>query len=108
VINQLALNANNKFQSFEEGFDDLSGYFKNGRELDTLFLGKCSEDDWETIRQRFYNRLTPEKVKEAFRELPSPIYDMIGEEHADILQERISKLPEITGFMSNNYGANRK
>ena len=108
VINQLALHVNNKFQSFESDFDDLSGYFRNGRELDTLFLGLCTNEDWENISFRFMNRLTPQKIHQAFQQLPPPVYDMVGEDQAEILQERVKKLPEITGFMSNNYSPNWK
>ena len=103
VINRWALHANNKFQSFDPEFDDISGYFKNGQELDSLFFPMVTERMYHENVERLQTRLSPEVIAQAFKHLPPEIYAKIGIDHATILHLRLLNLTEVTSFLSNNY-----
>ena len=95
LINQLALNINNKFQSFEPEYGEVSGLMKNSDTLDRDLLANITLDQLTREAHRLQDLLPDSVISEAFSLYPPEIFSKIGEEHIDILKARRAKLLEL-------------
>jgi len=83
------------FQDYRESYGSLKGLATNGRNQDHRFLSRLSKEDWVKIADSVKFALTDGVIETAFRQWPEPIYNLHGEEMANIGKVRREKLPEI-------------
>lgn len=88
LLNHVALAINNKFQSFNPHYDDISGLIRNSKDIDHYILNGLPLSEFLNKAHLVQNTLTDSVINEAFKAYPPPIYKQYGEEHAAILKQR--------------------
>lgn len=94
LASRITLFFNNKFQSFSPDYEDIEGLMHQSKELDQSLLSNISQRELQRQVQYIQEQLTDEKIAEAFRQYPPPVYQKIGREHEAILKSRLNKLPQ--------------
>lgn len=99
-LSKIALLLNDKLQSYQEDFGDVSGLMKQSRELDQMILQGVPRAEFKRISQEIQQELTDEVIRESFRQYPAPVYQKVGHQHEAILKARLAQLPDaaITFF----------
>ncbi|UII30299.1 hypothetical protein LVD17_18560 [Fulvivirga ulvae] len=92
LLNQVALAINNKFQSFNAQYDDISGLIRNSKDIDRYILRNVSLDQFISQAEHVQNVLSDSVIDNAFRVYPESVYRQLGEKHVRILKERRAKL----------------
>lgn len=88
-----------KFHSFDSDFSDVKAYMINAEFVDARFLNEVSHEHWQQIARRMQQQLTDQVIEEAVRQLPQPVYTLIGEKIEFNLKSRRDKLPEAASKM---------
>lgn len=65
-----------KTQSFEHTVRDINGFNMNGIHLDKNFTVGLTLNDWLSVVDSIQMTLTNDKIEEAFRKIPGPVYDV--------------------------------
>ncbi len=84
-----------KFQSFRKDYGKVSGLMYQSRDLDRNILSKTDREIFRKAAIEIQQQLTSERIRDAFRRYPPNIYGMVGQEHQEILEARLSQLTEV-------------
>lgn len=88
-----------KFHSFDKDFDDVKAYMINSDFLDARLLHELSLPEWREIALDMQADLTNDVIERAFRQLPEPIYEQVGQQMFANLKSRRDLLPAIAEKM---------
>ena len=95
-----------KTKNFFDPVRDVVGLNMNGVHLDREFTTSLSRADWTTIASELQEKLTDQKIEQAFQVWPKNIYDISGEKTVHRLKERRNNLHELAlqyyRFLSQN------
>ncbi|MEM7108115.1 MAG: hypothetical protein AAF519_07800 [Bacteroidota bacterium] len=83
---------NNKFQSFTTGKMDIKGLTRNSLSLDITILRDRDQSVFLNEVKYIRRVLNNAEIEKAFRAYPPEIYQLIGESHIDIFQNRLKQL----------------
>ncbi|WP_221418103.1 hypothetical protein [Fulvivirga kasyanovii] len=92
ILNHVALAINNKFQTFNPEYDDISGLIRNSKDIDQYILRHVPLSEFLSKAKHVQNVLTDSVIYEAFKKYPPPVYNQYGAEHINILKERRARL----------------
>lgn len=99
LMNKFALLLNNKFQSFDQTYGEISGLVKNSADLDFLLLRDIGQEDFTEQAAKLQGVLTDSVIQSAFKVYPQDIYASYGRRHIDILKDRLDRLDSVAiGF----------
>ena len=84
-----------KFQHFDDDIRDMKGINFNAMHLDRWFLSEPDRDIWLRIAEEVEKNLTKTVIENAVKELPDAAYDLTGEEIANKLKSRRTKIREF-------------
>jgi hypothetical protein len=82
-----------KFGHFDGNLENIGPYTINGRFLDERALNTLQEDDFLKAAQALQTALTDAVIDQAVKQLPPPIYKLVGKDTADKLKQRRQQLP---------------
>ncbi|UII26456.1 hypothetical protein LVD15_24695 [Fulvivirga maritima] len=97
LLNKVALQINNKFQSFTPEYEDISGLIRNSKELDLKLLAQMSKADFIETAEKLQSTFTDESIDAAFSKYPHSIYTTYGKLHKKTFKQRLAKLDEAAG-----------
>ncbi|TPE43201.1 hypothetical protein [Pontibacter mangrovi] len=88
-----------KFHTFDHDFSDVGAYMINAAFMDERLLNQLSLQDWQRIAADMQRQLTDNVIEVAVKQLPPPIYRLIGQELAANLKSRRDLLPKAAARM---------
>ena len=88
-----------KFHTFDHDFSDVKAYMLNAAFIDERLLNELSRKDWHRIALQMQQQLTDVVIDRAVKELPQPIYTLVGPEMAHNLKSRRDLLPKAAAQM---------
>ncbi len=88
-----------KFHSFDHDFSDVKAYMINGHFTDERLLNELTKENWQQIAQEMQRVLTDNIIEKAVKQLPQPVYTLIGSEITDNLKSRRNLLPKAADKM---------
>ena len=88
-----------KFHTFDHDFSDVKAYMLNAAFIDERLLNELSREDWQGITQEMQQQLTDAVIDKAVKELPQPIYTLVGQEMRQNLKSRRDLLPKAAAHM---------
>ena len=72
------------------------GFNFNARHFDRWFLNEMNRKDWIKMADEVKEKLSDKVIDDALKKWPKPIYDLEGENTANVLKQRRDKLPKFT------------
>lgn len=84
-----------KFNSFGPKIKDVKALMINARFIDDRLLHELTREEWVSIAENMQNRVTDEVIETAVKNLPPPVYTLIGESTIQNLKNRREQLPEV-------------
>ncbi|QSE96130.1 hypothetical protein [Fulvivirga lutea] len=92
LVNKLVVSVTNKFKSFRKG-ESIFSIAKKTNDLDSVFLKNLPQDYFLTSSQLIKETLSDSLVHSTFTQrYPAEVYELIGEEHTEVLQYRLHLL----------------
>ncbi|WP_276496116.1 hypothetical protein [Pontibacter litorisediminis] len=88
-----------KFHTFDHDFSDVKAYMINAKFIDERLLNELSQEDWQRIAKDMQAQLTDEVIESAVKELPAPIYTMVGAKISSNLKSRRNLLDKAAAKM---------
>ena len=86
-----------KTQSFEHTIRDINGFNMNGIQLDRNFTIGLTRDDWMSMVDSIQLTLTDAKIEEAFKKLPTSIYNVSAAKLISRIKARRDDLKKYAG-----------
>ena len=77
-----------KTQSFDHSIRDINGFNMNGLHLDRNFTIGLTLDDWLEVVDSLQLALSDDKIQDAFKKLPAPVYGVSAEKIISRLKSR--------------------
>ncbi|ELR68685.1 hypothetical protein C900_05948 [Fulvivirga imtechensis AK7] len=108
LMNKFALLINNKFQSFDRSYGQVSGLAKNSAELDAMLLKNIPLRAFTQQSLELQKTFTDTVIQSAFKAYPQGIYDEYGHKHANIFKDRLHQLDSIAVEFYKLTKGNRK
>lgn len=84
-----------KFQSFYPDYEDVRGLTINASFIDARALSEVSLADFRRLAHQLQQALPDSVLRNAVRQYPPEIYELMGEETFKILKARLKKLPQV-------------
>lgn len=94
VINDFASVFVDKFQSFKPRFENVKGLMHQSEKLDKDILRHVPREEFLTQAKFIQQQLSENTIEKAYKEYPPEVNEAVGTEHAEILRQRLEKLPE--------------
>jgi hypothetical protein len=88
-----------KLQTFNHKFTDVKALTINATFIDERLLNELTADDWQRIAREVQQDLTDKVIEDAVKDLPPPVFKLIGKEITDKLKNRRDMLPEAAQEM---------
>lgn len=95
IINQLALQANEKFQSFRKEFGNIKGLMHQSKKLDKQILAGIPKQNFIAMAEEMKRSLSDASIRSAFNQYPPAVYAKFGQLHESILTNRLTQLPTV-------------
>ncbi len=94
VIPQIAARkwAVRKTQNFDYTIRDINGLNLNGNYLDRMFTNELNRSEWLAVADSLNEKLTDERIEQAFQQLPPEIFAISGEQTISKLKQRRNDL----------------
>ena len=87
--------ADERLQGFDEDFGKLRALTANGFEQDRRFLNTLTREDFLDVARSVASDLSDRTLDAAVRELPSEVYDQVGERWTRTLKVRRDRLADL-------------
>ena len=95
VLNKSVLLFLKKFQSFEPEYGSIKGLMFQSEDIDVAILGGIEKEELIKQAEFIQEQLDDETIEAAFENYPSVVYSSLGQEHINILKQRLEKLPKV-------------
>lgn len=83
-----------KFESFHPQYNDVFGLTINAAFLDARALPEVTLIDFKRLARELQRALTDEVLQKAARQLPPPVYALVGDDTYQTLRSRVRLLPQ--------------
>ncbi|WP_018478099.1 prefoldin domain-containing protein [Pontibacter roseus] len=88
-----------KFSSFGPQIKDVKALMINAEFIDERLLNEISRQEWQQVAQELQQKLTDSVIERAVKQLPAPVYKLVGADMTESLRNRRDQLPEVASKM---------